>query len=276
MSKIPVSGLYHYCEMMLRDRWGYIWGTAGIEWTEARQKATENEMAQKYGSRWIGHKVADCSGVMVYIWRQYGLKIPHGSNSILRKYCGKPTTSPHPGYAAFKLRNGTDYYHIGIVSENGQLVYESCGTIMGFRVSSVSEWDWFAPFSDVNYSGEEEKMPDGEKVTYRAEVVTENSPLNVRSGPGTQYDKIGKLPRGEIVDVMVECPNGWRYIDDDGDQGYVDGRYLKPLPPATAIPDEADKIPADDIDPPQIAKYTKFRRDDGVTITLEGLWTVEE
>ena len=77
--KIPVKGLYENCEMMLRDHWGYIWGTAGIEWTQARQDATENEMAQKYGSRWIGHMVTDCSGVMVYIWRQYGLKIPHGS-----------------------------------------------------------------------------------------------------------------------------------------------------------------------------------------------------
>lgn len=276
MSKIPVSGLYRYCEMMLRDRWGYIWGTAGIKWTQARQDATENEMAQKYGSRWIGHMVADCSGVMVYIWKQYGLQIAHGSNSILRKYCGKPTLTPKPGYAAFKLRDGDDYYHIGIVSENGQLVYESCGTIIGFRVSSVSEWDWFAPFNDVNYTEEAEKMPEGEKVTYRAEVTTKSGSLNMRSGNGTQYPIIGRLPKGTVVDVMMVYPDGWCYVDDDGDQGYVDGRYLTPLPPATSIPGTGDKIPADDTDPPKNAKYTKFRRDDGVTITLEGLWTVEE
>lgn len=271
--KIPVKALYDYCEMMLRDRWGYIWGTAGIEWTEARQKATENEMAQKYGSRWIGHMVADCSGVMVYIWKQYGLKIAHGSNSILRKYCGKPTTSPHPGYAAFKLTGGDDYYHIGIVSENGQLVYESCGTIMGFRVSSVSEWDWFAPFKDVQYEKEEEPMPDGERVIYRAEVTTQSGPLNMRSGNGTEFPIIGRLPKGEIVDVMVECPNGWMYVDDDGDQGYVDGRYLTRIQPAEQ-PD--DKTPADDEKQPQIEKYTVLRRTDGVQITLEGEWKVEK
>lgn len=277
MTKIPVSGLYKCCETMLRDHWGYIWGTAGILWTEARQKATDNEMAQKYGSRWIGHMVADCSGVMVYIWRQYGLKIAHGSNSILRRYCGKPTLSPKPGYAAFKVRNGDDYYHIGIVSANGQLVYESCGTIIGFRVSSISEWDWFAPFKDVEYTEEAEPVKDdGERVTYRAEVTTERSPLNMRSGNGTQYPIIGKLPKGSVVDVMMVYPDGWCYVDDDGDQGYVDGSYLTPLPPATAIPDAGDKIPTDDTDPPKNAKYTVLRRADGVTITLEGLWTVEE
>lgn len=272
--KIPVSALYSNCEMMLHDKWGYIWGTAGILWTEARQKATDNEMAQKYGSRWIGHMVTDCSGVMVYIWHQFGMNIPHGSNSIRRESVGKLQTMPQPGYAAFKVRDD-DFYHIGIVGQDGQIVYEAQGTIAGFTTTPASRWDCFAPFKDVQYE-EDMPMPDGEKVVYRAEVITESSPLNVRSGPGTQYDKIGKLPRGEVVDVMVECPNGWRYIDDDGDQGYVDGRYLKPLPPATSIPESDDKIPAEDEDPPKNAKYTVLRRADGVTITLEGLWTVEE
>lgn len=272
--KIPVADLYSACEMMLRDQWGYIWGTAGIEWTEARQKATENEMAQKYGSRWIGHMVADCSGVMVYIWRQYGLKIPHGSNSIKRQSMGKLSTIPKPGQGALKLRDGDDYYHIGIVAKDGQHVYEAKGTIFGFVVSDVKEWDWFGDFNDVDY--EEGQMPDGERVIYRAEVVTERDPLNMRSGNGKQYPIIGKIQKGEIVDVMVKLPNDWYYVDDDGDQGYVDGRYLKPLPPSTSIPDTDDKTPADEEDPPQIAKYTVLRRTDGVQITLEGNWTVEK
>lgn len=270
IKKIPVSGLYKYCEMMLRDRWGYILGTAGIEWTEARQKATENEMAQKYGSRWIGHKVADCSGVMVYIWRQYGLKIPHGSNSIRRQSVGPLTNIPQPGYAAFKVRDD-DYYHIGIVGADGKTVYEAQGTIMGFTTSPASRWDCFAPFKDVQY--EEVPMPDGERVIYRAKVTTQSGPLNMRSGNGTEFPIIGRLPKGEIVDVMVECPNGWMYVDDDGDQGYVDGQYLTRIQPSEQ-PD--DKTPADEDGTSQIEKYTVLRRTDGVQITLEGEWKVEK
>lgn len=269
--KIPVQALYDNCEMMLRDQWGYIWGTAGIKWTEARQKATENEMAQKYGSRWIGHMVADCSGVMVYIWRQYGLKIPHGSNSIKRQSMGKLSTIPKPGQGALKLRDGDDYYHIGIVAKDGQHVYEAKGTIFGFVVSDVKEWDWFGNFNDVDY--EEVPMPDGERVIYRAEVTTQSGPLNMRSGNGTEFPIIGRLPKGEIVDVMVECPNGWMYIDDDGDQGYVDGRYLTRVQPAEQ-PD--DKTPADDDGTSQIEKYTVLRCTDGATITLMGEWRVEK
>ena len=53
----------------LQNAWGYIWGTAGIMWTEAKQKALEKTtdeeraMGRKYGSKWIGHMVADCSGL---------------------------------------------------------------------------------------------------------------------------------------------------------------------------------------------------------------------
>lgn len=268
---IPVQALYEYCQTMLREHWGYIWGTSGILWTAEKQKAATNEMAVKYGAKWVGHYVTDCSGVMVYIWRKFGMKIPHGSNSIRRQSVGKLQTMPEPGYAAFKVRDG-DYYHIGIVGEDGDTVYESQGTIAGFTTSKAYRWDWFAPFKDVQY--EEGQMPDGERVIYRAEVVTKSGSLNVRSGNGTEYPVINKLPKGEIVDVMVKLPNGWFYIDDDGEQGYVDGSYLKPLPPATAIPDTDDQTHAGEADPPKNAKYTVLTSADGMTITLLGEWTI--
>lgn len=279
--KIPVSALYEHCERMLKERYGYIFGTSGELWTESKQNTTTNDMAQKYGARWIGHHVVDCSGLIVHIWRLFGLKIPHGSSSMVRQgYITDCCPDPHPGWAALvdKTPDTPDNEHIGIVQRDGATVVEAKGTQSGVVTSKATDKKWtkFGKFKDVDYEEADDPMPDGEKVIYRAEVITESGPLNVRSGPGRQYDKIGKLPRGEIVDVMVECPNGWRYIDDDGDQGYVDGRYLKPLPPATSIPETDDKIPAEDKDQPKNAKYTVLRRADGVTITLEGLWTVEE
>lgn len=98
-------------------------------------------------------------------------------------------------------------------------------------------------------------MPDGERVIYRAEVTTQSGSLNVRSGNGTQYPIIDRLPKGEIVDVMVVCPNGWCYIDDDGEQGYVDGRYLTPVSSPEPSKPADDKTPAEDEDKPQIVNY---------------------
>ena len=144
MGKIPLEGLYSYMKMMLGNNWGYIFGTAGKVWTQADQDKTTNEMAQKYGSKWIGHHVADCSGVMVYIWKQYGLSIPHGSNSMVKQgYIVDISTTPKAGYAAFVYKSeNNDYSHIGIVGEDGQTVYESKGTASGFVTSKVTDAKW--------------------------------------------------------------------------------------------------------------------------------------
>lgn len=259
--KIPVSGLYQYLNQMLRDKWGYIWGTAGELWTAIKQADTDNEMAQKYGERWIGHRVADCSGVMVYIWRQYGLKIAHGSNSIKRQSVGKLQNLPEAGYAAFKVRED-DYYHIGIVGEDGKTVYESQGTIAGFVTSDASKWDCFAPFKDVDYSAGGQPMEGGVQVSYRVEVTTKSGPLNVRSGPGLEYPVIARIPKGTVVDVWMEYPSGWLFVDDDGQTGYVSGEYTTKVDPPAPTEPEGEKT-------------TVLRcKDNGVTIELIGEWEI--
>ena len=221
---IPVKDLYSACEMMLRDKWGYIWGASGEIWTQKKQDAATREQTVKYGSRWIGRHVADCSGVMVYIWRQHGLSIYHGSNTIRRKYCGELTKTPAPGYAAFKLRDGDDYYHIGIVGPDGLNVYESRGTQTGFVTSAASSWHCFAPFNDVDYSANE----GGEKMDqYLAVVDTKSSSLNVRAKPTTDSKILFRVGKGQTVWVMEDMGNGWARIEDDGMQGYASFQYLK-------------------------------------------------
>ncbi len=85
------------------ERWGYIWGSAGSIWTKADQEYANKmyyqakadndragierwEMTSLYGSKWIGRKTADCSGLFAYAFKQLGGKIAHGSNSIWRDY----------------------------------------------------------------------------------------------------------------------------------------------------------------------------------------------
>lgn len=248
-NKIPVKELYAWLERMLRERWGYIYGTAGILWTESRQNTTTNEMAQKYGSRWIGHRVTDCSGVMVFIWKQYGLTIPHGSSSMVRQgYIVDCGPDPHPGWAALvdPTPDTPDNNHIGIVGADGETVYEARGTQSGFVTSKVTDRKWtkFGRFRDVDYGDgrETETMPEdgGTRVYYRAEVATENGKLNVRSGPGTEYGVLFKLARGSVVDVLFEYPNGWDWISDDGDHGYVSHKYLRKVDPSqSAVADSS-------------------------------------
>lgn len=56
--------------------------------------------------------------------------------------------------------------------------------------------------------------------------------LSIRSGPGTEYDKIGTLQPGDEVDSIAATSNGWKKLGSDK---YVIDDYLSKLPPETSL-----------------------------------------
>lgn len=247
-NKIPLASVYSYLKQMLSEKWGYIFGTAGIMWTAEKQKTIESRMADnpnyemsvQYGQKWIGHTVTDCSGVMVYIWKQFGLKIPHGVNSIInQKYITSLSGTPKPGYAAIKSRDaGGNYSHIGIVGEDGRTVYEAKGTVAGFVTSDVSTWKFFGPFKDIDY----EVRPVG---TPFYGVVT-GSRVRLRSGPGTEYGIITHLDSGDIFKVE-KLFDSWYFgtVMKSGVQGYISSQYVMQTdykPGEPDVPDHTDTV----------------------------------
>ena len=74
---MPVTGhqLAQTVLTALERQGGYIWGQSGATWTQNKQKNLEKKYrsnpeayadykySAKYGSRWIGHPVWDCSGL---------------------------------------------------------------------------------------------------------------------------------------------------------------------------------------------------------------------
>ena len=51
--------------------------------------------------------------------------------------------------------------------------------------------------------------------------------LNVRSGAGTGYKKIGHLNKGTKVEIVTKLSNGWYKIKFNSSYGYVSGDYVK-------------------------------------------------
>lgn len=59
-------------------------------------------------------------------------------------------------------------------------------------------------------------------------VQVTTSVLNVRSGPGTDYDKVGSVRSGQILKATAE--NGWYKIDS----GYISAEYVKEVDASAA------------------------------------------
>ena len=184
---ISTQALIDKFQFALDNDWGYIWGAAGIMWTAARQvqleKTTDSnrESGRKYGKKWIGHMVADCSGLFVWAFKQLnGPDIYHGSNSIWDRYCtakgelqnGKRTDGKElkPGTAIFtynKTKNNRG--HIGLYIGDGWVI-EASGTINGVIKSriTISKWVEWGELKGVNYeTGPADMITDPEEnMTY--------------------------------------------------------------------------------------------------------------
>ena len=167
---ISTNALIDQFHLALKEHWVYIWGTAGETWTAAKQaklertKDADRAQGRRYGSKWIGHRVADCSGLFSWAFRQLGGYMYHGSDTMYRKYCAqkgelkKGERTDHgtlkPGTAVF-VWNGKKYSHVGLYAGNGTVI-EAMGTVRGVTTTKVSasKWTHWGELTGVDYAGD--------------------------------------------------------------------------------------------------------------------------
>ena len=229
----------------LEEKWGYIWGTSGEMWTEAKQKELEKTTdpdrapGRKYGSKWTGHRVADCSGLFSWAFRRLGGYMYHGSDTMYRKYCaakgelkkGKRTDcgTLKPGTAVF-VWNGEKYSHVGLYIGNNTVI-ESMGTISGVTTTRVTagRWTHWGELTGVDYSGagtapavipsEVEGSPSGGRITLRkgskGQAVTEmQTMLDQRGYDLGSYGIDGDF--GRMTEKAVKAFQKARGLKTDG------------------------------------------------------------
>ena len=154
----------------VEEKWGYIWGTSGQVWTKEKQAGADREMTRLYGSRWIGRRVCDCSGLIFWAAASLGEAAHHGSNLIYTEDCVPETraaltgglrqdgTLPRPGSAVFLCREEggkVSCHHVGVYLGGG-MTAEAKGTRDGVVVSSLSRWHRSAELKFVDYGEDEE------------------------------------------------------------------------------------------------------------------------
>ncbi|MGI5849782.1 MAG: SH3 domain-containing protein [Christensenellales bacterium] len=78
-------------------------------------------------------------------------------------------------------------------------------------------------------------LSDTETNVQTTGVITA-SILNIRSGPGTSYSKLGSFVKGNIVDVIeADSAQGWHKILYKGSAAYVYAQYVRLSGPETSI-----------------------------------------
>ena len=231
---ITSGSLVALFQFALDNKWGYIWGTAGVEWTKAKQTAIEKTTdasragSRQYGLKWIGHMVADCSGLFSWAFDQLGGYMYHGSNTMWDKYCtskgelikGKRDDGQElkPGTAVF-THSSAKRGHVGLYVGNG-LVIEAAGAKAGVITSQITDKKWveWGELKDVIY-GEPEPVPAGYAVVTGKNVA-------LRKGPSTACAVITRAPTGSKVKI-TDPPSDWEYITYNGKQGYMMKQFLK-------------------------------------------------
>lgn len=61
-------------------------------------------------------------------------------------------------------------------------------------------------------------------------VITQNSNLNIRKGPGTDQPIVGKAAKHEVITLISRANDQWWLVRTvDGEEGYCYAQYLEPI-----------------------------------------------
>ena len=227
---IPAAKIIEKFQYALNNHFGYIINTAGELWTQEKQNKTTSSTAKQYGQQWVGHYVADCSGLFTWAFSKLGGTMYHGSNTMWNKYMtnkgqlrsGKRTDGEtlKPGTAVFVLKNGSDRSHVGLYIGNGEVI-EASSTQTGVIKSKItnSKWAEWGEMKGVDYTSSTDETPSSSVGSALVNAVK----VALRSGPSTNDNVIIRVDKGERVQVLGES---WTKVTYQGKTGYMMSKFL--------------------------------------------------
>ncbi len=85
---------------------------------------------------------------------------------------------------------------------------------------------------DPNYAGGDLVLNVNAKAEAGSQVrvITQESNLNIRKGPGTDQPIVGKAAKDEIITLISQANDLWSSVrTKDGEEGYAYSQYLEPV-----------------------------------------------
>lgn len=247
----------------LLEGWGYIYGQWGAVWTKEKQAAATREMTVKYGSKWIGKMVTDCSGLVRWALAQLGEEGHHHATYLYSIDCspkGKMLNGARtdgqplrPGSLVFLQGAEPKIHHVGVYVGNGEVI-EAKGTQAGVVLSDLSRWDHWGELKMVDYTNQTEPPVYPEEPVRAVLDKNPNNYVNVRVKPSESATKLFRIEKGAVVDVLAQ-DGKWLQIRYGSRIGWAFGEYFTVQTPPPADPPEepaADQLeePADQLEEP--------------------------
>lgn len=213
---VQADWLIKQFQLMLNEKWRYVADSA------------------RYGE-------ADCSGAFAYWYAQAGSYMPHGSNSILRKYTVKygkiGEIELKPGMAVFRWSddgNEPDQYrsdglgnfrHIGLYVGNGRTI-EMKDTATGVYEGKISQWHYAAELRYTNYNVSEGKETPTEEFTpFEGKVTTSGGTLRLRKTPSISGTIKASIPNNTPL-WLSEKQGNWYKTSYNDHSGWVSADFI--------------------------------------------------
>lgn len=177
-------------------------------------KGTKVEVITKLPSGWYKIKY---KGTYGYVLGKYvKLNIPQQDEKVIAT--GKTT-------AQLNVRKGssTKYAKIGSLSKGAKVEIVSKLSNGWYKIKYNGTYGYVSG-AYVKLDSEQPKPGEDEKIIATGKTTV--SSLNVRSGPSSNYSKLGILTKGTKVEVVERYSNGWYKIKYKGSYGYVSGAYV--------------------------------------------------
>ena len=126
---------------------------------------------------------------------------------------------------ALNVRSGTGtvYKRLGLLYKGTSvMILEDCGN--GWYKVSGGGYTGYVSAEWVKVSGSSDSGSSSAKPIGTGTVNT--ACLNVRSGAGTGYSRVGYLYHGNSVSILKDCGNGWYQISYGSGSAYVCAEYI--------------------------------------------------
>lgn len=177
-------------------------------------KGAKVEVITKLPSGWYKIKY---KGTYGYVLGKYvKLNTPQQDEKVIAT--GKTT-------AQLNVRKGssTKYAKIGSLSKGAKVEIVSKLSNGWYKIKYKGTYGYVSG-AYVKLDSEQPKPGEDEKIIATGKTTV--SSLNVRSGPSSNYSKLGILTKGTKVEVVERYSNGWYKIKYKGSYGYVSGAYV--------------------------------------------------